>query len=166
MSGRLIRLTRKRLGIDQATIARQCGVSQSTVSRWEAGAPVPIEHLEVLASMLNLRPEQISPEYAPITTGDGRVRPKGRVVDSYELLAAWTEAVLIEEKDRDRRLVLIAVASFIDPGSWAVPITIDDLIGRVGNEAVARHHFDAILKSPWVEQVGRVEYMLRLYLPE
>jgi transcriptional regulator with XRE-family HTH domain len=46
-----IRLLRKRLGLNQPEFADKVGVSQGTVSRWEAGAAPTHQHLTTLAEL-------------------------------------------------------------------------------------------------------------------
>lgn len=54
--GRLIKERREKLGISLETIAQNCGVNRSTVSRWESGRTKDIKraHIEILSKLLYL----------------------------------------------------------------------------------------------------------------
>jgi transcriptional regulator with XRE-family HTH domain len=45
-----LREERKRLGLDQKSVADLCGVAPKTVGRWESTIPIPADKLEMLFS--------------------------------------------------------------------------------------------------------------------
>jgi transcriptional regulator with XRE-family HTH domain len=59
----IMRLARERLGISQAAMARQLGVSQPTVSSWEQGTrPVPNARRTAIAELLKVSEDQLTAE--------------------------------------------------------------------------------------------------------
>lgn len=159
MDGKALKAARKRAGLYQADVARELGVEQSTISRWERGTPVPLEKVTALAELLGMRPEEISPEIAPKPS-----RP--RFVSSFEELNEWRTRVLREEEDPDFRLLLVAIPVFLDEVSWIVPVTVEQITELLGGEDLVAQNWERALSSPWVERVGQVKYTLRLRFPE
>ncbi|HVF76272.1 MAG TPA: helix-turn-helix transcriptional regulator [Acidimicrobiales bacterium] len=55
--GEILRARREEQGLEQGDVARQLGVTQQTVSKWETGVTVPrASRIAALASLLELDP--------------------------------------------------------------------------------------------------------------
>ena len=115
--GDALRAMRLRRAIGQADLARKLGVSQSTVTRWEAGDLVPApSKLQEIYFELDARPEEIEAlvHFGTIRPGDVRARVRA-VYDApfelQELLWLACEAELWWRGGSDAEAYLIRVQS-------------------------------------------------------
>lgn len=148
MKGTSLRRAREMAGITQAALAQACGVEQSTVSRWEkSDKAIPPGNESAVFKLLGASDDP------------GVV---GGYVDSHDELREWKMRVAEREKDKDMRLILIVLDTWLDTSSWVVSVTREEIIDLLGG---GDGHIDRALRSAWVDRLGRVEFALRLRFP-
>jgi transcriptional regulator with XRE-family HTH domain len=147
MKGIELRRARERAGVYQSELAQACGVQQSTVSRWERGTPIPDDKLDIIYDMLGL--EDV----------DGRC---GEYVDDWEALRDWKMRVASRVEDKDVRLILITLDTWLDVKSWVVSVTREEIVDLLGGGG---EHIDRALRSGYVDRIGRAEFTIRLKFP-
>ncbi len=64
-----LRQERTRLNLTTAELAQKSGLSEAEITAWESGRlPIPLPQLEILASTLALRPEDLFDHKGPIAS--------------------------------------------------------------------------------------------------
>ncbi len=147
--GMVLRAMRERRGATQADLARKLGVSQATVSRWEAGDDAPsTETLHALGFALGAAAEETlalasaaghgggglpdAPEAAP-----SRMRPYNTPYPLWEAMFLGWEAELTRRAARDPRWDAALVLALAHRSSWLAEEERYGEIAPVARRAIA-----------------------------
>lgn len=155
MNGEVLKRARVKAKVGQAEIAKLCDVTQSAVSRWEHGTPIPTDKARIIAKRLGLYASDLNPD-----AQDAEISV--RYVKGYRDALRWQREVMGSDDPMDMKFVLVSLVEWLDEKSWVVSVTRDQVIDRLegGGE-----HIEEALSSPWVERFG-VDYTMRLVFPE
>lgn len=149
----------------QTELADILGVHFNTLSRWENTKP-PKSRVSELAKILELNEpelyEQVERDHTPEGAGD----PKDKN-DLFEVIYRWRNAISMAMMDPFLRLVLGSLPVFMDMETGVIAVTIQQIIETTHINADRVHEvWPEVLASPFVERVGKVEYMFKLRFPD
>ncbi len=164
--GGSIRRLRKEAELNQTELAKRLGVHQTVISRWERGlVPVPDDRKDDLADALGV-------DVAALGAASEVTEPvgtSGQYVTSERERSAWRDAVYESDLHGEAKLILtaLAVPQLLNKNLWIVTTTVDEFLEVVKLDPDIVHaHWDEAINSPFVERVGKVEYVFRLKFPE
>lgn len=155
-----LRQLRAERGEAQKLIADECGVTQTTVSRWEKSGVLPDEHIDCACRALEVDSRALR---QAITRGLA-----GQVVRSGELLNAWREAIIVSGYAPTAARVLLgfSLPQFIDRESWFAEVQSSDVADALHldpDEVFAT--WDEVTNSPFIEAIGNSGRLFRLRFP-
>lgn len=163
MARHQLRIIREELGMVQGDVAEKCGVSTSTVSKWELGKlDIPEEKVALLASALS-----VSEDLIHELRGAPDDNPINGFVCSYGDIASWVLAIAESDEPAEVRSVLIGLPLYIDKKSWLSVFELGELSGRMNlRREFVEKHLKKALQTDFVERVNpTVEYVVRLRFP-
>lgn len=175
MIGGTIKRLRKKAGFRrQEDLARAMSehlgegqVDQSQISKWETNSrQVPDDKIEALAAALGVPVGELLTERREAEEREAQGSDRiGRIVTGNQI-GAWAIAAGVSDQPEDVRMVLVALASFVDPDTWVVSISQDEL-ARSANLRLemVRERWHEVLDSDFVERIGTGEWTLKLVLP-
>ncbi|RDV36162.1 XRE family transcriptional regulator [Bradymonadaceae bacterium TMQ3] len=160
-----IRQLRTEKGYSQEELGDRLGVSKMTISRWEASDPpdnrvseiagaleISVTHLRRLAAGLNAR-AQAQAETTTFVRSDAGIN-------------AWRNAIALAGLDPHVALILATLPAFLDAETGVVVVTTAELYERANLPPEwVQTHLPAVVDSPWVDRIGRVEWVFTLTFP-
>ncbi|WP_164856288.1 helix-turn-helix transcriptional regulator [Lujinxingia sediminis] len=160
-----IRQLRTEKGYSQEELGDRLGVSKMTISRWEASDPpdnrvseiagaleISVTHLRRLAAGLNTR-AQAQAETTTFVRSDAGIN-------------AWRNAIALAGLDPHVALILATLPAFLDAETGVVVVTTAELYERANLPPEwVQTHLPAVVDSPWVDRIGRVEWVFTLTFP-
>lgn len=165
VSGGSIRKLRKEKRLSQSQLGERIGekgVTKTTISRWE-NRDAPEERVEEIADALGVSPEDLLTD----DTKQSSIPPQ--FVQKDRQTGKWRDAVVSAGVDRDVRTILMTLThpDLLDRRFWVISTTIERF-AEITNDPVewVREHWEEVLESPFVEQVGDGEFCLALRFPD
>lgn len=154
MKGEVLKRARVRAGLGQKDVADLCDVTQSAVSRWEHGTPIPQDKARIMAERLGIHVSDL------VDSAESQEGPRG--VRSYQDALYWQRGVMGSSEDMDVKYILVSLVGWIHEGTWVVSVTPKELVDRLEGGS---DHIERALNSPWVERFG-ADYTMRLVFPD
>lgn len=139
-------------------LATPCGVSPTTILRWETRGAVSLDNVNAYAKALGVNKSVVFRIIGP------------RLVQSREDAKEWVDAVAASAEDRLIKLLLLTIWLFLDEEAYDVLVTPSDVASRAREdemEVLAR--WDDVLDSGFVVQRSDKHpgelFVLRLSFP-